>query len=157
MRKLLALASILLLVLVACRPQVPRPVMAPPQPVIQPPVVQPPVAQPPAEAATQPSGQTSVKGGTENIPAEAKSEVVNAEMSGFAFSPNMIKIKVGDTVAWTNKDSAPHTVTSTGGPESFNSDTLQKGGSFEHKFTQPGTYTYKCSIHPSMTATVVVE
>ena len=60
-------------------------------------------------------------------------------------------------MTWTNEDDVPHTVTIKSGPESFDSGTLQKGATFEHTFTKPGTYEYKCSIHPSMSATVVVE
>ena len=130
--------------------------MAPP--AAQPPSIQPP-SQPAEETSTDvaPSGQTPVKGGVENISVEAKSEEVTVDMAGFAFKPETVTIKVGDTVKWTNSDSASHLVESTNGPESFKSQSLPKGASFEYKFTKPGTYAYKCAIHPSMTGTVVVE
>ncbi|MBY0376670.1 cupredoxin family copper-binding protein, partial [Patescibacteria group bacterium] len=75
-------------------------------------------------------------------------------ISNFAFSPSSITIKKGDTVIWTNKDSAPHTVTgNTGGPSS---DTLNKGQSYSFTFNTTGTFPYYCKIHPSMTANVTV-
>ena len=42
------------------------------------------------------------------------------------------------------------------GPVTFGSPTLQKGDSFTYTFTTPGTYTYYCAVHPTMTASVVV-
>ena len=145
MRKILVLLSILFL-LVACRQQVPQPVIAPPQPIVQ---------LPSTDAA--PSGNTPIRGGTENIPAEAKSSVINVDIAGFVFNPGSVSVKVGDTVTWTNKDGAPHTVTVSAGPEIFDSGSLAKGMSYSHTFTKPGTYQYKCSIHPRMTGLVVVE
>src|SRR3954447_3752369 len=36
-------------------------------------------------------------------------------IQNFAFSPATIDINAGDTVTWTNRDSAPHTATGNGG------------------------------------------
>ena len=36
------------------------------------------------------------------------------------------------------------------------SDTLNKGGTYSHTFTTPGTYDYYCTIHPYMKASVEV-
>lgn len=74
-------------------------------------------------------------------------------IQNFAFSPAEMKIKKGDTVVWTNNDTAPHTVSA----DSFHSETLQKGQSFRFTFVTAGTYDYICSIHPRMTGTVIVE
>jgi plastocyanin len=77
-------------------------------------------------------------------------------ISGFAFSPASVTVKVGDTVTWTNKDSVPHNVTAADG--SFNSGSLAQGASFSFTFQKAGTYTYRCTIHPSMApATVIVQ
>jgi plastocyanin len=80
---------------------------------------------------------------------------VNADIANFAFSPNPITIKVGDTVTWTNKDTAPHDVTSQGGP--FASQTLNTGATFSYTATTPGTFTYICTIHPYMVGTLIVQ
>ncbi|MGW2253691.1 MULTISPECIES: cupredoxin domain-containing protein [unclassified Kitasatospora] len=78
-------------------------------------------------------------------------------IQNFAFSPARLTVKAGTTVTWTNKDTDPHTVTSkqgSGGP--LNSASLTTGATYQFTFTQPGTYAYFCTIHPFMTATVVV-
>jgi plastocyanin len=78
------------------------------------------------------------------------------EIEDFEFRPGTIVIPAGTAVRWTNKDSVPHTVTSdTAGV--FDSGVLQPGESYEFLFDIPGTYTYHCAIHPSMTGTVVVS
>lgn len=75
-------------------------------------------------------------------------------IENFAFGPALLTVKKGAMVTWTNKDSAPHTVTSDGG--TFASNTLANGQSFSFTFNQAGTFSYYCAVHPSMTATVVV-
>lgn len=85
-----------------------------------------------------------------------------------AFQPADVTITVGETVTWEHRDgSTPHTVTSTSGPDSFDSNTtctapnpvtcMTEGDTFEHTFDQAGTYEYHCKIHEQMTGTVVVE
>lgn len=83
-------------------------------------------------------------------------KTVEIAIQNFAFSPQIININAGDSVRWTNRDSAPHTATSTGGPVSFNTGRLDQGQSNIVQFSTPGTYTYKCEFHPSMTATIIV-
>jgi len=81
----------------------------------------------------------------------------SVQMANFAFAPASITVKVGDTITWTNQDSAPHTVTTTSGPRSLNSPYLPKGQSWSYTFTVPGTYQYYCTVHPDMRARVIVE
>ncbi|MCD9872924.1 cupredoxin domain-containing protein [Streptomyces guryensis] len=78
-------------------------------------------------------------------------------MSGYAFSPRVLTITAGDTVTWTNQDQAPHDVETTSGPASVHSPMLSKGGSWSHTFTTPGSYGYLCTVHPGMTAQLVVK
>jgi len=72
----------------------------------------------------------------------------------FAFQPPDLTVHAGDTVTWVNEDKAPHDATTTSAPVSFGSGTLQQGASYSHTFATPGTYSYVCTIHPDMTATV---
>lgn len=88
-------------------------------------------------------------------PAQASAESVT--MSGYAFQPAQITIHVGDSVTWTNRDQAPHDASATSGPVMFHSPTLSTGQSWTYTFSQPGTYSYYCSIHPSMRAKIVVQ
>jgi len=73
----------------------------------------------------------------------------------FAYDPTPSTIAVGDTVTWTNMDSAPHTVTADDG--SFQSGTLQQGESFSFTFTTAGTVDYHCEFHANMHGQVVVQ
>ena len=76
-------------------------------------------------------------------------------IQGMAFSPSSITVVAGTTITWTNKDAAAHTVTSTAGL--FNSPSLGTNGTYSRLFTTAGTYNYFCAVHPSMTATVIVN
>jgi len=75
-------------------------------------------------------------------------------IQNFAFAPATLTVPVGTTVTWTNDDQDAHTVSATGG--AFKSAVLNNGGVFSYTFSTAGRYDYICSIHPFMTATVVV-
>jgi hypothetical protein len=63
-----------------------------------------------------------------------------------------------NVVTWVNNDSPPHALASdAGSPVAFSSDPLATGASYTFTFTQTGTYRYHCSIHPSMTGTIIVQ
>jgi plastocyanin len=80
---------------------------------------------------------------------------VKVDISGFAFNPGSVTIQVGDTVIWTNNDSASHNVKADDG--SFASSTLGNGASFSYTFNTAGTFTYKCGFHANMLGTVIVQ
>jgi plastocyanin len=73
----------------------------------------------------------------------------------FMFSPMALTTKVGVEVTWVNQDDEPHSVVSDTGL--FRSGALDTGNSYTFKFDKPGTYHVFCSLHPRMTATIVVE
>ncbi|GHE12587.1 hypothetical protein GCM10010339_76390 [Streptomyces alanosinicus] len=77
-------------------------------------------------------------------------------IKNFAFSPTTLKVRAGTTVTWTNQDADAHTVSSaaSGGP--LHSPALATHATYSHRFTEPGTYVYLCTIHPFMTAKVEV-
>lgn len=81
----------------------------------------------------------------------------SVQMADYAFAPASITIDEGDTITWTNQDTAPHTVTTTSGPQSLNSPYLSKGQSWSYTFSAPGTYEYYCTVHPDMRARVIVR
>ncbi len=100
------------------------------------------------------------------------------------YYPQTITIDAGDSVTWT-ADGDAHTVTFLSGtnpPAPLDSATFTPAGgntysgteflnsgfltppsvpdgvhSYTITFTQPGTYTYNCLLHPGMTGTVVVQ
>lgn len=84
-----------------------------------------------------------------------------------AYSPNPIEVKVGQTVVWTNDDTAFHTVTSglvgaadagklfdsgLAGPTALTT----QGKTFEHTFDAAGEIDYSCTLHPAMVGKVIV-
>ncbi len=78
----------------------------------------------------------------------------SVSIQSFAFSSSALTVHKGDTIVWTNKDAAPHTVTGTnGGPSS---GTLSQGGTYSFTFNSVGTFNYICNFHPSMTGKVTV-
>ena len=87
--------------------------------------------------------------------AEAAS-TVTVEISNFAFQPASVTIQVGDTVTWTNLDSAAHTATDTGSGSLFDG-VMNQGESFSYTFNQAGSFDYICTFHPEMTGTVIVQ
>lgn len=82
----------------------------------------------------------------------AKNTVVISDSS---YAPTTTTVKVGDTVTFVNNDEIEHTATADDG--SFDTDVLATGEKAEVMFDTPGTYTYRCSIHPSITGTIIVE
>lgn len=72
-----------------------------------------------------------------------------------AFSPQVVSVKAGGTVVWTNKDTVPHT-TRSDGALLWDSGSLQPNASFKHVFKATGSYKYSCGAHPEMKGTVYV-
>lgn len=81
---------------------------------------------------------------------------VEIRIDNFAFAPAAITVEPGTTVQWENRDDIPHTVVSED-KTTFKSKALDTGDTFRYTFTKQGTYTYFCSVHPKMTAKVVVR
>jgi plastocyanin len=79
---------------------------------------------------------------------------MEVHIDNFVFEPAELKIKLGTTVTWTNRDDIPHTVVSAG---KFRSKTLDTDDKFSFTFTNAGDYKYFCSLHPHMTGMIKVE
>jgi plastocyanin len=81
----------------------------------------------------------------------AKVKIVN-----FAFNPGTLNISKGTRVIWKNTSTTTHTSTSDT-PGLWDSGPIAPGTNFKRVFKKVGTFTYHCSIHPSMMAAVVVS
>lgn len=104
------------------------------------------------------SGSTAAPSAAASAPAATSGPATGGTavtIANFAFGPESLTIAVGDSVTWTNQDSAGHTVTADDG--SFKSGTLATGDTFSQTFSAAGTYAYHCAIHPKMKATIVVQ
>jgi LPXTG-motif cell wall-anchored protein len=88
-------------------------------------------------------------------PAASAQEDMTVSIQDFSFDPGQISVAPGTKVTWVNEGQAPHTSTADDG--SWDSGTLQPGDDFSFTFDKPGTYTYHCSVHPQMTASVKVS
>ena len=88
--------------------------------------------------------------------ATSESGVTTVDILDFTFEPASITVPAGTEITFTNSDSAAHTATDRAG----NFDTGNIDGGAEGSFVvdaAPGEYTYFCSYHPFMEATIVVE
>jgi amicyanin len=100
---------------------------------------------------------TGVRARAGNVPAaaEQKPDATEVKIDNFSFGPAELKVAVGTTVTWTNRDDIPHTAVST--DKTFKSKVLDTDEKFSFTFSKPGTYEYFCSIHPKMTGKVIVQ
>lgn len=87
------------------------------------------------------------------VPALAASH--NVAIQGMKFSPANISVAAGDTITFTNMDSAPHTATANDG--SFDTGRLSRGQSARVTISGAGTFNYICEIHPRMKGTVTAQ
>jgi plastocyanin len=132
-------------------------------------------------------GGAGSSSGTSSTPPTGAAQFwnVNAGGSEFAqsvqaldFYPDTITIHAGDTLAWTNDTTIPHTVsipqaghTPPPGPPNpariggnvfdnsayISSGFIVKNQTYSVQFAQPGTYRYYCLVHsPEMSGTIVV-
>lgn len=85
--------------------------------------------------------------------------------SSLNFQPSTITVVIGvnNTISWTNKDSADHTVTFATVPSgvqrtSISNPDVGPGETFTITLTVAGTYQYHCSFHPAwMRGTIIVK
>lgn len=111
-----------------------------------------PAAEPASEAAREQRAKRSRPRKREPTVRAAAGQSV--AIRDFEFRPGTVNVNVGDTVTWTNRDSAVHTATADKG--SFDSGNLSRGESYSKTFTSAGTYSYFCKPHPYMRGRVVV-
>jgi plastocyanin len=92
-----------------------------------------------------------------NVDADAAPAAASVEVSitKFAFTPKEITVAPGTRIVWTNRDEAPHTVTSN--DRSFASKGMDTNDQYDHTFTGEGDFAYICAVHPFMTGVVHVR
>ncbi len=69
------------------------------------------------------------------------------EISGFAFIPKELKVNVGDTITWINRDIVPHNIFDSTDKKSISPD-LATGETYTFVVESP--MLYECGLHPSM-------
>ncbi len=107
-------------------------------------------------------------GPTEADPSTSAAEGPTVTTKLLTFEPEELTVKAGTTVTWQVSDSVGHTVTTgsfeLGGdglrtsenPDGRIDKPIGAGKEASYTFTEPGTYTYYCSIHKGMSGEVTV-
>jgi len=103
-----------------------------------------PVGNAPRKIVVQPAAATTGGAGGARV-----------SIANFTFAPQQIVIEAGQSVTWTNDDGAPHGLSYADGGKGAN--LLLPGASFIRRFDTAGSFDYVCSVHPYMTARVVVR
>ncbi len=121
-------------------------------------------------ATSEPGAAGSATGAA----ADSGDSTAAIKIQSIAFKPASMKVLSGTEVTWTNNDKdVAHTATS-GKPGTravagvskgsdpkpdgvFDGDLTETGSTFSFTFNEPGTFSYFCEIHPSMTGEIVVE
>ena len=109
-------------------------------------------------ARPRPEGASAPRDGSAPAPVAAEpppGKPVVIDIRSLQFSRRTVEVEAGTTIEWRNRDPLAHTVTSDDG--AFDSGELRPESEWSHTFTTPGTYTYHCTPHPDMKATVVVR
>lgn len=94
--------------------------------------------------------------------AKPKPVVKKVKVGDDFYSPTKLTIKVGDKVnfIWSSTNLETHNVTLISGPKGvskkqFTSLDGSTSFHFERKFTVPGKYHFRCTIHPTMMNTFI--
>lgn len=84
------------------------------------------------------------------------STTFQVNIASLLYTPRSTTAHVGDVVVFTNNDAMPHTVTAAG---YFDSGSIAPSDSWTLATAnmRPGTYYYRCSIHPSMQGVLIVK
>lgn len=80
---------------------------------------------------------------------------VTVNMGDNLFQPATLSVKAGTTVTWVHTGKITHNILSLQVAD-LRSPDLRPGDRYSYTFTTPGTYTYYCSYHDGMSATITV-
>ena len=106
-----------------------------------------------APATTEPTAESTIEPTGVVVPVIALDNL---------FRPELIVVSVGDEVLWENRGQNDHNALYIDGDEwGVEVENFAPGATYSHVFTEPGEYSYYCSIHGTstfgMVGTVVVE
>jgi plastocyanin len=89
------------------------------------------------------------------LPLAVYAATSSVTIQNFAYAPTPLTVRAGDTVTWTNRDSAQHSAFFNDG---FKTPALSQGQNASLVFTSAGTFSYICGIHgAAMKGTVIVQ
>ncbi len=97
-----------------------------------------------------------------SVSVPAGTSLPGCEDTNECWDPPVVNVNIGDTVTWSNDDTAAHTVTSgtPGDSESvgaiFDSGLFMIDAVWSNTFDEAGTFDYFCMVHPWMAGVVIV-
>ncbi len=91
------------------------------------------------------------------LPTLAAATEHKVTQKGQQFSPQTLKVKVGDEVVFLNDDAGTHNVFSESGANTFDLKAQRPGASTRVSFAAAGRVDVRCAIHPAMRMTIEVE
>ena len=98
---------------------------------------------------------------TVSVDIPSGTSVPGCETTNECWTPSSVTINAGDSVEWTNSDTAAHTVTGglpADGPSGvFDSSLVLGGTQYSFAFEEAGSYDYFCMVHPWMVGSVQVN
>jgi plastocyanin len=84
----------------------------------------------------------------------ARAATIEITMENLVIAPAEVSAKIGDTIAWVNKDVFAHTATARNGDFDV---TLPPNKTATSVLKKAGTIEYYCRYHPNMKATLKIE
>ena len=140
------------LIMTACAPSRPPSPTTPPRATVS--------AAPSPVASAAPTGvpvaQPSVSPAPAAWPEVKIVEPPFRQPQEWTYAPAEVSVKVGTTVVWNNTGAVAHTVTADHG-QAFDSGTIDPKATYTFTPKAAGTFTYHCTFHPWMKATLVVS
>jgi plastocyanin len=114
-----------------------------------------PTSAPASSAAASGGASPSAAGGGAAVCAPASGTgQVQANAKDFAFTPATVTVPAGQSITWTNGDSAAHSIVLDGGQ--CKSEPFAGGATTTLQFDTAGSYPFHCGIHPTMKGTIEV-
>ena len=123
----------------------------------------------PVQPAATPTATPAPVVGVGTKPADPNAPVISGtsaiSIDFNILTPKELSIAAGTTVTWTNKSGYPKRLKGSGTSlavgtstaTSFDSGTINNGGTFAFKFDAAGTYSYQDLIAPGMNGTIYVK
>jgi plastocyanin len=112
-------------------------------------------AAPSAAPSVEASMEASAPAGGAACAPSSEAGAVAVAIEDFTFNPADIAATVGQTITFTNSDSAPHTATLD--DDTCTTPNISQGGSNGLVFNAAGTYPFHCDVHPNMKGTITVS
>jgi plastocyanin len=84
-------------------------------------------------------------------------QTVEVTIQDYKFVPAEVRIKVGDTVKWINREKRTSHSVLFPAENGLESERMFPDEHWQRIFTEPGTFAYRCGPHEEMKGSVVVE